>query len=117
MYPLVFLPKAIYHLSVGEYMLAVKGVYDGNTFLVDQAIPVTEKCEVIITFLDNVSSYNQAPIKKENLVKQLSPTTPFHLTAAQKAEQDTRDMEIINRNADRLNKEALDVLEYQMDLF
>jgi hypothetical protein len=26
---------------------------------------------------------------------------------------DRRDMEIINRNADRLNREALDTLEYQ----
>ena len=33
-----------------------------------------------------------------------------------KAERDARDIEIINRNADRLNEEALDVLEYQIEL-
>ena len=33
-----------------------------------------------------------------------------------KAERDAKDLEIINRNADRLNKEARDVLEYQIEL-
>ncbi len=33
-----------------------------------------------------------------------------------KAEREARDIEIINRNADRLNAEALDVLEYQIEL-
>lgn len=31
-------------------------------------------------------------------------------------EQDARDLEIINRRADDLNKEALDVLDYQVAL-
>lgn len=31
-----------------------------------------------------------------------------------KAERDEREMEIINKNADRLNDEAADVLEYQV---
>ena len=31
-------------------------------------------------------------------------------------EQNAHDIEIINRNADRLNAEALDVLEYQVQL-
>ena len=33
-----------------------------------------------------------------------------------KAERDARDLEIINRNADRLNEEAMDVLQYQIEL-
>lgn len=31
-------------------------------------------------------------------------------------EQHARDLEILNRNADRLNREAADVLEYQVSL-
>ncbi len=31
-------------------------------------------------------------------------------------QQDAKDLEIINRRADRLNKEATDVLTYQVDL-
>ncbi len=31
-------------------------------------------------------------------------------------QQNARDLEIINRNADRLNAEALDVLDYQVHL-
>jgi predicted DNA-binding antitoxin AbrB/MazE fold protein len=33
-----------------------------------------------------------------------------------KHERDAKDLEIINRNADRLNEEALDVLDYQIEL-
>lgn len=39
-----------------------------------------------------------------------------HLRARARAERDARDLEIINRNAERLNREALDVLEYQAPL-
>jgi hypothetical protein len=31
-----------------------------------------------------------------------------------KVERDKKDLEIINRNADRLNEEAMDVLKYQI---
>jgi hypothetical protein len=51
-----------------EYMLAVKGIYDGNTFLVDRAIPIKEECEVIITFLDSVPSRERSQIDKERRV-------------------------------------------------
>ncbi|GHU49401.1 hypothetical protein FACS1894200_07990 [Spirochaetia bacterium] len=34
-------------------MVAVKGFYDGNTVTVNQTIPVKEKCEVLITFLND----------------------------------------------------------------
>ncbi|MCI0525641.1 MAG: hypothetical protein L0Y75_10300 [Acidobacteria bacterium] len=34
-----------------------------------------------------------------------------------KQERSAKDIEIINRNADRLNEEALDVLDYQIDLW
>jgi phage gp46-like protein len=33
-----------------------------------------------------------------------------------KLERDEKDLEIINRNADRLNEEAMDVLKYQIVL-
>jgi predicted DNA-binding antitoxin AbrB/MazE fold protein len=33
-----------------------------------------------------------------------------------KRERDAKDLEIINRNADRLNEEAMDVLNYQIEL-
>jgi hypothetical protein len=32
-------------------MFAIKGFYDGNTVSVERAMPVTQKCEVIVTFL------------------------------------------------------------------
>ncbi len=39
-----------------------------------------------------------------------------HFKKLKKAERDARDLEIINRNADRLNAEAMDVLSYQIPL-
>jgi metal-responsive CopG/Arc/MetJ family transcriptional regulator len=36
-----------------------------------------------------------------------------HIRARARAERDARDVAIINRNTERLNREALDVLEYQ----
>jgi hypothetical protein len=82
-------------------MGAVMAVYDGRVFVPESPIKLRKNTKVIVPFNEG----------------SLTPTTQFHLTSAQKAEQDRRDMEIINRNADRLNKEALDVLEYQVDLF
>jgi hypothetical protein len=82
-------------------MGAVMAVYDGRVFVPESPIRLRKNRRVVLSYRE----------------ESLSPTTPFRLTAAQKAEQDRRDMEIINRNAERLNKEALDVLEYQVDLF
>jgi hypothetical protein len=83
------------------FMGAVMAVYDGRVFVPESPIQLRKNRRVILSFNE----------------ESLSPATPFHLTATQKAEQDRRDTEIINRNADRLNKEALDVLEYQVDIF
>lgn len=35
-------------------MYAIKGIYDGNCFKLEQAIPVKEEYKVIITFTDPV---------------------------------------------------------------
>jgi len=39
-----------------------------------------------------------------------------YLRARERAERDARDVEIINRNLERLNRDALDGLEYQAPL-
>jgi metal-responsive CopG/Arc/MetJ family transcriptional regulator len=39
-----------------------------------------------------------------------------YLRERKRAQRDARDLEIINRNAEELNREALDVLEYQTPL-
>ncbi len=38
-----------------------------------------------------------------------------YLKKLMREKREARDVEIINRNAERLNKEALDVLDYQFD--
>jgi metal-responsive CopG/Arc/MetJ family transcriptional regulator len=60
----------------------------------------------------------------EDLLKTIDKTDPnrsafieraarAYLARLEKAQRDARDVEIINANADRLNAEAMDVLEYQ----
>jgi metal-responsive CopG/Arc/MetJ family transcriptional regulator len=39
-----------------------------------------------------------------------------YLRQLAKQSRDTRDLDILNRNSDRLNQEAEDVLEYQVEL-
>lgn len=46
----------------------------------------------------------------------LVPSSEAEAKRLSKAESDAREMEIINRNADRLNEEAMDVLKYQIEL-
>ncbi len=52
-----------------------------------------------------------------NMEDQISEVTEKALRAlvknTQRAERDKRELEVINRNAEALNEEALDVLEYQ----
>jgi hypothetical protein len=43
----------------------------------------------------------------------LERATRAYLVRLESVERDRRDIEIINRNADRLNREAADTLEYQ----
>ena len=37
-------------------MYAIKGIYDGNRFRLEQPIPVKEEYKVVITFIDPVQS-------------------------------------------------------------
>ena len=37
-------------------MYAIKGIYDGNCFRLEQPIPVKEEYKVVITFIDPVRS-------------------------------------------------------------
>lgn len=62
------------------------------------------------------------PLKPVELLEgeqvELMLTRPVALKGKQLSRQqrDARDIEIINRNADALNEEALDVLSYQVEL-
>ncbi|GHV90900.1 hypothetical protein AGMMS50268_14030 [Spirochaetia bacterium] len=81
-------------------METVTAIYDGRVFVPEGPIRLEKNRRVTLLF-------NEEP---------LLSITSFHLTAAQKAEQDRRDMEIINRTAQRHNAEAMDTLEYQLEL-
>jgi len=49
----------------------------------------------------------------DNLSALLERAAMAYLARLEEERRDKRDLEIINRNADRLNREAVDVLQYQ----
>jgi hypothetical protein len=51
-------------------MFAVKGVYDGNSVIADEPVPVKERYEVIVTFIDSIS-YEKNAIDNNNERKKL----------------------------------------------
>ncbi|MHC6202600.1 hypothetical protein ACYULU_05330 [Breznakiellaceae bacterium SP9] len=82
-------------------MEAIMAIYDGHVFIPEGPVRLDKNSRAAISYEEELSQ----------------PITPFRLRAAQKAEQDKRDIEIINRTAQRHNAEAMDMLEYQKDLF
>ena len=66
--------------------------------------------EEILKEVDKLSSrYGNRSILIEQAIREF-------LAAGEKPRRDLQDIEILNRRADALNKEAEDVLSYQVDL-
>ena len=71
-------------------MVAVKGFYDGNTVTVNQTIPVKERCEVLITFLNAEPKKTVSKAEKEkkraafNRLIGLTADNPVSLEEARK---------------------------------
>ena len=59
---------------------------------------------------DLLKSIDRADSNRSAFIERASRA---YLARLQKAEREAKDAEIINSNADRLNEEAMDVLEYQ----
>jgi len=60
--------------------------------------------EALLDRLDRVDKNRSALLERAAVV---------YLSQLEREERERRDLEIINRNAKRLNREALDTLEYQ----
>ena len=58
-------------------MFAVKGVYDGNSVIVDEPIPVKERYEVIVTFIDSISYEENAKYDNSERKKAFDFLTNF----------------------------------------
>ena len=69
--------------------------------------------ETIVEALEyGVFRYLTKPVDGPELVSVVERAARAYLGQAERARQENRDIEIINRNADRLNAEAMDVLDY-----
>ncbi|MBI1762697.1 MAG: antitoxin family protein [Acidobacteria bacterium] len=81
------------------------------------------KNEVVIMQIEAIYEHGVLrPIKPLSLAEgervELRLITALAANAKRQAkrEREARELEIINRNADRLNAEAMDVLDYQIEL-
>lgn len=54
--------------------------------------------------------------RTSNRSRVIEEAVRLFLTGRARAAREARDLEILNRNADRLNREAEDALEYQADV-
>lgn len=61
----------------------------------------------LLARIDRVESNRSAFVEKASRV---------YLASLERAKRNARDLQILNANADRLNAEAMDALQYQADL-
>lgn len=75
------------------------------------------KVKTSITISKKILASIDALLKeKENRSEFIEKILKDYLRSTNLKSYSTKDLEIINRNADRLNKEAEDVLSYQVEL-
>jgi metal-responsive CopG/Arc/MetJ family transcriptional regulator len=63
--------------------------------------------EDLLSRIDHVEKNRSAFLEKASRA---------YLSSLERARRNARDLQILNANADRLNAEAVDALEYQVDL-
>jgi uncharacterized membrane protein len=84
-------------------MEAVKAYYDGTAFVPERPLTIPKNQTVFITIVDYRTDVT---VKKGR-----------NLTVQQKRVRDAYELKLLNDNAKQLNAEALDVLQYQKDIF
>jgi hypothetical protein len=90
-------------------MEAVKAYYDGQVFTPEEPVKLAKNTRVIISFSEGASEQPGSDTRNGG--------NPYRITAVEKRSRDAADAAYINANADRLNAEMADVLQYQKDLF
>ena len=75
------------------------------------------KIKTSITLSEDVlKAVDRAIGESENRSAFIEKTLRSYFEKRAKETRDAKDLEILNRNSDRLNREAEDVLSYQMEL-
>jgi hypothetical protein len=84
-------------------MEAVRAYYDGRVFTPEGPIKLAKNKTVIISFSEDA--------------REQVAGNPYRITADEKRKRDAAEIEYLNANADRMNAEMADVLQYQKDIF
>lgn len=75
------------------------------------------KVKTSITLSEDILAFIDAHLERHPTRSQfIEAAVRNYMEKLQRDERNARDMSIINRHADRLNREATDVLAYQIDL-
>jgi metal-responsive CopG/Arc/MetJ family transcriptional regulator len=72
-----------------------------------------ERVETIVSLPKDLLEQAHQINKDEQISEVIETALREFVTKKARAERDKRELEIINTNAEKLNEEALDVLEYQ----
>ena len=72
-----------------------------------------ERVETVVSLPKDLLEQANQMDKNEQISDVIETALREFVTRKARAERDRRELEIINANADKLNEEALDVLEYQ----
>jgi len=65
---------------------------------------------------ETLRALEKAAVPNSNRSRLIEEAVRDYLARRQRAAREARDLVILNRSADRLNREARDVLEYQADV-
>jgi hypothetical protein len=83
-------------------MEAVKAYYDGRVFTPEGPVKLAKNTTVIISFSEE---------------REQGAGNPYRITAVEKRMRDEEEIAYLNANAERLNAEMADVLQYQKEIF
>jgi uncharacterized protein (DUF433 family) len=104
---------------LGQYILSDPAVHNGKPIFIGTRIPVEQVIEQIANGVsrNKIVKASEGKVSRNAIAEALllaAKTFRDHAREYSLSERDARDLEIINRNAKQLNREALDVLEYQV---
>ena len=74
------------------------------------------KVKTSITLSEDILEAMDEVLEGKNRSAFIEAALRVYLRLLKKRERDTRDLEILNKQSERLNQEAEDVLSYQVDL-
>jgi metal-responsive CopG/Arc/MetJ family transcriptional regulator len=95
----------------------MKGVFERSVYASSSSIIRGMKSKTSVTLSTSLlEELDQVLGRNRNRSEFIEAAVREHLSRIMREQRDRRELELLNRNADALNKEAKDVLSYQVKL-